>query len=251
MRHLIDSHVHIESFSDPAEILNESRSVGVDAVICVGADIDSSRKCLEYASSFPDFFYPAIGIHPSNILKVDLDIAENFFIENLERCVAMGEIGLDYSYDFARLGSVRCRMRYGFENLLGLASDIGVPVSVHSRSAYKDTLDLVMASRVAGAVFHWFDGPIHVLRDILDAGFYVSASVAVEYSKGVRAVMMETPIERILVETDSPVFLRNIGRLSRPIDVARVVEALAELKEMEVEEIARITTGNTERVFGL
>ena len=251
MRHIIDSHVHMEGFSDTEEVLSESRSVGVDAVVCVGSDVDSSRTALELASSFPDFYYPAIGVHPANILKVDLDAAVDFMVENIGKCVALGEVGLDYSYDFARSKDVRAKMRGGFERFLGVATGAEVPVSVHSRSAYGDALEMVVASGICGAVFHWFDGPLHVLRGVLDAGFYISASSAVGYSKGLRAVMAEAPIERILVETDSPVFLRGLDRLSRPVDVVGVVEALAELKEMEVDEVARVTSRNTERVFGL
>jgi TatD DNase family protein len=207
-------------------------------------------KSLEVAGLFPDFYFSAIGVHPSNILKTDLDAAEAFISENLTRCVALGEVGLDYAYDFARSKDIRAVMRGLLERLIELAVDVGVPASVHSRSAYKDTLEIVVASGVE-AVFHWYDGPIPVLRELLDAGFYVSATPAVEYSKGARAVMLEAPLERILVETDSPVFLRGLGRESSPVDVVGVVDALAELKGLESSEVARVTTRNTERLFGI
>ncbi len=250
MKRLIDSHVHIEGFSDVEMLRKLSLEAGVDAVVCVGGDIESSQKSLEAAALFPDFYYSAIGVHPSNILKEDMAAAELFISENLSRCIALGEVGLDYAYDFAKSRDVREKMRETLERLLELAVDVGVPASVHSRSAYKDTLDIVMGSGVE-AVFHWFDGPVHVLRELLDAGFYVSATPAVEYSKGARAVMMEAPLERILVETDSPVFLRNLGRESSPVDVVRVVDALADLKDLDQGEVGRVTTRNTERLFGI
>jgi TatD DNase family protein len=248
MRRLIDSHVHIDGFSDIDLIKQESEEAGIDAVLCVGGDIESSGKALDAAGRFPEFFFPAVGVHPSNILKTDLVQAEEFISDNISRCVALGEVGLDYAYDFAKPKEVRAKMRSYLERLLMIAADVGVPASVHSRSAYRDTLDLVAASGVE-AVFHWYDGPVHTLRRLLDEGFYVSATPAVEYSKGARAVMLEAPLERILVETDSPVFVRSLGRLSSPVDVVRVVDALAELKDLDPVEVARVTSRNAESLF--
>jgi len=248
MRRLIDSHVHIDGFADIDLIKQESKEAGIDAVLCVGGDIESSRKALDAADRFPGFFFPAVGVHPSNVLKTSLVDAEVFIVENLAGCVALGEVGLDYAYDFAKSKDVRALMRDYLERLLVVASDVGVPASVHSRSAYRDSLDIVVDSGVM-AVFHWYDGPVHTLRRLLDLGFYVSASPAVEYSKGARAVMVEAPLERILVETDSPVFLRGLGRLSRPVDVVRVVYALAELKGLDPVEVGRVTTRNAESLF--
>jgi len=248
MRRIIDSHAHMESYNDPEAIIKEANNVGVDAIICVGGDLNSSLQAIKLATSFPDFLYAAIGVHPSNVLKVDLGAAEQFISKNLKNCVALGEVGLDYAYDFARSKDVRARMRLYLEKLLEIACDFGVPASVHSRSAYRDTLDILAASGVEAA-FHWYDGPIHILNRLLDEGFYISATPAIEYSKGVRSVMTNAPLDRILVETDSPVFLRNLGRQSSPADVVRVVDALAELKEVDTDEIARVTTHNTEKLF--
>lgn len=250
MRRLVDSHAHMESFSDPGTITRESVEAGVDAVICVGSDIESSITALELAKSFPEFYYPCIGVHPAEVLKTKLNEVEDFVSSRLSECVALGEVGLDYFYDFARPEEIRSLMRNVFKGLLGLAAEEGVPASVHSRSAYEDALELVMEAEVE-AVFHWYDGPIHTLHKLLDAGFYVSATPAVEYSKGVQRVMRETPLERILVETDSPVFLRSLERNSRPMDVLRVVEALAELKDLDAGDVALAVTRNTERLFGV
>lgn len=250
MRRLIDSHTHIEGFESVSLLREECMGSGVDGVICVGGDIESSKTALSVAESFPGFYFPAIGVHPSNILKTDINEAVSYMADNIERCVALGEVGLDYAYDFAKPKDVRARMRDYLEALLELASDYMKPVSVHSRSAYRDTLDLVADAGVEG-VFHWFDGPIHTLKRVLDAGYYVSAAPSVEYSGGARDVLLEAPLERILVETDSPVYLRSFDRTSSPVDVVRVVEALAELKGYEFSEVARVTTRNAESLFKL
>ena len=248
MRRIIDSHAHMEAFDDAEKVMFDCLDAGVSAVICVGGDLDSSSQSLSLAERYSGFFYPAIGVHPSNVLNTDLCEAVEFVSDNLPYCVALGEVGLDYAYDFARSEDVRSLMRDFLESFLEVASDFGLPASVHSRSAYRDTLDLVTKSGVE-AVFHWYDGPLHTLEEIIDGGYYVSAAPAIEYSRGVQAVMLEAPLERILVETDSPVFLRSLDRRSRPDDVVRVVESLAGLKGLGFDEVAGVTARNTERLF--
>ncbi len=248
MRSLIDSHVHMESFKDADSIIEQSKIAGIDAIICVGGTLESSVFTKNLAAKHHNYVYPALGVHPSEVLKEDIDASIKFLRGNLDGCVAVGEIGLDYAYSFAKPKDVRQKMRDIYKRFLGVASEFNLPVSVHSRSAYKDSLDLAVVAGVDG-VFHWYDGPVHTLKEILDAGFYISATPSIEYSKGARAVMEETPIERILVETDSPVFLRNLDRKSTPVDVKLVVDALAELKEMEPGEVSSITARNTEKLF--
>ncbi len=204
MRRLIDSHVHMESFDDPDTIVQKSKDSGIDAIICVGGSLSSSVVAKRLALEHPGFLYPSLGVHPSEVLKNDIDAAVAYLRENLEGCVAVGEIGLDYAYSFAKPKDVRAKMREIFSRFLDVAVEFDLPPSIHSRSAYRDSLDLAAGAGVEG-VFHWYDGPLHTLKDILDAGFYVSATSSIAYSKGVRAVMAVVPLDRILVETDSPV----------------------------------------------
>jgi len=248
MRRLIDTHAHVEGISDPASVMHECITLGVDAVLCMGSDLTTSIKALEVSRLYPAFFYAGAGIHPFNVQRADLEHVLEFISLNGENLVVIGEVGLDYSYDFARSKDVRARMREYLERLLEAASDTGLPVSVHSRSAYRDAYDLVASAGVE-AVFHWYDGPLHTLHKILDSGLYISASPAIEYSKGVRSVIMETPLEQILIESDSPVFLRNLKRESTPQDVAWVANTLAELKGIDVGEVTRVTSRNAEKLF--
>jgi len=250
MRRLIDSHVHMESFEDRDVIVQQSKDSGVDTIICVGGSLESSKVAKQLALEHPGYLYPALGVHPSEVLKDDIDAAIAYLRENLDGCVAVGEIGLDYAYSFAKPKDVRAKMRVIFSRFLEVAAEFDLPVSVHSRSAYKDSLELAVAAGVEG-VFHWYDGPVHTLKNILDASFYVSATPSVAYSKGARAVMTEAPIDRILVETDSPVYLRNLARRSTPVDVKLVVDALAELKGMDSSEVSLVTARNAERLFRL
>ena len=250
MRRLIDSHVHMESFEDADLIIQQSKDSGIDAVICVGGSLESSKYAKKLALKYPDYMYPALGVHPSEVLKDDIDASIEYLRVNLDGCIAVGEIGLDYAYSFAKPKDIRAKMREIYRRFLGVAAEFDLPVSIHSRSAYKDSFNLAVEAGVTG-VFHWYDGPVHTLKDILDAGFYVSATPSIEYSKGARSVMAETPIERIIVETDSPVYLRKYDRKSTPVDVKLVVNELAVLKEMEVSEVSSITARNTETLFNI
>jgi TatD DNase family protein len=249
LRRVVDSHVHMEGLGDAEAVLGHAREAGVDAVVAVGGDVKSSAYALELAERHRGYVYPGVGVHPSEVLNVDRGEALRFVREHAGRAALVGEVGLDYAYPFARAEEVREKMRTLYSALVEVAADEGLPVSVHSRSAYRDSLEILRRHDVPGAVFHWYDGPLETLRLMLDSGFYVSATPAAEYSRGHRAALTEAPMERILVETDSPVHLRRLGRMSEPADVWLTVHALADIKGMEPGEVARIATRNTETLF--
>lgn len=251
LRRVIDSHVHMDGLGDADAVIRRAEAAGVDAVVAVGGSVESSAYALRLGEKHRGYVFPGVGVHPSEVLNVDHGEAMRFVKEHAAEASLVGEVGLDYSYPFARGENARERMRALFSGLAEAASEVGLPVSVHSRSAYRDTLDILRRRDVGGAVFHWYDGPLDTLRLILDYGYYVSATPAAEYSKGQRTVLAEAPMERILVETDSPVHLRRMGRQSEPADIWLTVHALAGIKGMEPGEVAGIATRNTETLFRL
>ena len=248
---LIDSHVHLDGLVDVEGALTRARGAGVKAVVAVGGSIQSSGGALAAARRHSGFVFPGVGVHPADALKVGVEEAAAFVSSHASEAVAIGEIGLDYAYGFAKPQEVRERMRALFSALLGVAEESSLPVSVHSRSAYSDTLKLLRGRDLPGAVFHWYDGPLHTLREILDEAYYVSATPAAAYSKGHRAVVSEAPLERMLVETDSPVQLRGESRMSEPADVLLTVREVALIKGLKPDEVARVSTRNTEHLFRL
>lgn len=248
---LIDSHVHLDGLADVDGALARARGIGVEAVVAVGGSTQSSDGALAAARRLSGFVFPGVGVHPAEALKVEVDEAAAYASSHASEAVAIGEIGLDYAYGFAKPRDVRERMKALFSALLGVAEENSLPVSVHSRSAYSDTLKLVRGRDLPGAVFHWYDGPLHILKEILDEGYYVSATPAAAYSKGHRAVVSEAPLERLLVETDSPVQLRSEGRVSEPADVLLTVREVALIKGLEPGEVARVSSRNAEHLFRL
>ncbi|PDM26107.1 DNase, partial [Candidatus Bathyarchaeota archaeon B24-2] len=144
---------------------------------------------------------------------------------------------------------VRRRQENVFCRFLELAKNHSKPVLIHSRGAWERAYELVKGYDVEKAVFHWFSGPESVLKDILDSGYYISATPAAEYSKAHREAVMKTPLERIVLETDCPV--RYKDEESEPIFVLKTLRAVAEIKEVEDVEVAKQTTKNALHIFEL
>ena len=247
-RRLIDTHAHLDEFDEMEPIIERAREAGVDAIIAVGANMRACRLTLQWADAYPGYVYPALGVHPTEWFEEDVEETLRFVEEHLNRCVAVGEIGLDYwSREARKSKAVRRRQREIYVRQLEMAVEYDKPVSIHSKGSWRDALDLLLEHGPERAVFHWYSGPIDILKELLNAGYYISATPAAEYSKHHRAALQEAPLERILLETDSPVEYR--GRPLEPGDLPLVARALAELKEVSLEEVVEATTRNAERLF--
>ena len=249
-RRLIDTHAHLDEFDEMESIIERAREAGVDAIIAVGANMRACRLTLQWADAYPGYVYPALGVHPTEWFEEDVEETLRFVEKQLNRCVAVGEIGLDYwSREARKSKAVRRRQREIYIRQLEMAVEYDKPVSIHSRGSWRDALDLLLKHGPERAVFHWYSGPIDILRELLNAGYYISATPAAEYSKHHRAALQEAPLGRILLETDSPVEYR--GRPSEPGDLPLVARALAELKDVSLEEVVEATTRNAERLFNI
>ena len=242
---LIDTHAHLEEIPDLESALARARGAGVKAVIAVGSDLASSQRALEISRDYPGFVFPALGVHPTSL--GDEESVFHFMEENLDKAVAIGEVGLDYKV--AGPGNLRVAQQRAFVRCLEMARARRKPALVHSRGAWADAFDLVKKSGVEKVVFHWFSGPPEVLKEIVLAGYFVSATPAVEYSPGHRSAVQYAPLSQLLLETDSPVRYR--GRDSEPADVVRVLGEVARLKGIEEAELAGVTTANALALFSL
>jgi TatD DNase family protein len=236
---------------DTDGVIARAKTVGIEAVLTMGTNLESNKKTLELAQIFPGYVYPCLGIHPSNLYEENLTETLNHIIKYAGKIIAIGEIGLDYSYSSAENKKLRIKQRDIYIKLLKIARTFSMPVSIHSRSAYKDSLDLLLEYGPKKAVFHWFDGPLHVLKEILNLDFYISATPATVYSKGLRKALAKAPLDQILLETDSPVFLRNENRMSEPSDLVITLRALAELKSLSEDYVVDVIKRNTENLFHL
>ncbi len=207
------------------------------AVIAVGQYLDSNIKIMDIAVRNKGLVHPAIGIHPQFAESSTEDWLK-FIEDNAPNCVGVGEIGLDFWIKREKGGQARQVMVY--ERLLDIAKRLEKPVFVHSRGAWRETVELARRHDMQRAVFHWFTGPKDVLDLIVESGYLVSASPAVEYSKAHRQSISQAPLENLVLETDAPVKYKGVD--AEPADVQKTLKAAAELKGIAVEELAELTT---------
>ena len=254
---LIDTHCHLDPQYFPAgpdAVLERARAVGVQGfvVIGVGADLAPARAAVALASRLPARVGAAIGIHPHDATSLhDASYAELAGLARDASVVAVGEIGLDYHYDH----SPRDVQKVTFERLIGLAREVHKPIVVHTREAAKDTLDVLEASgaRDVGGIIHCFSEDMAFATRALDLGFYLSFSGIVTFKSAhaIHEVATKAPLDRILVETDSP-YLAPVplrGKPCEPSYVVHTAKRVAELRGIPMDELAAATTANAERAF--
>jgi len=253
IQNLIDTHCHIDTLQNLEAVLNEAKSSGVSSVIAMGEDQDSSQKVMLISENInPVTVYPAAGIHPSRVSLQTIADDISFIEKNINRIYAIGETGLDFWAGKAKTDKAIQELQIeSFRNHLKLAVSFDLPVSVHSRGAWREAYELAVNSGCRKCVFHWFTGERDVLEAILEAGYYISATPALEYSTQLIQSLKIAPLERILLETDTPVMYKNeTGRYqSSPKDISRTVKGLAKIKNMSEGEIASTCNKNALNIF--
>ena len=247
---LVDTHAHLSDLEGREGVVRRAKEAGIEAIVAVGGNLETSIATLGWADDYGGFVHPALGIHPTEWMGDDIDETLRFIDENIDRCVAVGEIGLDYwNREARRSEDVKERQREIFVRQLGIAVEHGKPASVHGRGAWEDAFGLAREHGPDKIIFHWFSGPLEVLRRVLDSGYLISATPAAEFSRDHRAALTVAPLERIVIETDSPVSYH--GKRAEPADVLLTLRSLADLRGIPKEEVAEVTTMNAERFFRL
>lgn len=255
---IFDSHAHYddEQFDgDRDELLRSLPSKGVCAVINCASDLKSSATSAKLSEKYP-FFWCACGVHPHEAEKElktdDIDKIEKRIVNFTEKkkCVAIGEIGLDYHYDF----SPRELQKEIFELQLKLSKELDLPVIVHDREAHEDTMTLLKKYRPKGVV-HCFSGSVEMAREVLKLGMYIGLGGAVTFKNAKKpvAVAAATDIDRILLETDCPYMAPVPFRGTRCSSdmIAYSAQMIASVKNMDVQTLVDAATENTKRLFGI
>lgn len=245
---IFDTHAHLEQLSDLSLALREAKDKGVVAIAAMSVDEASMRRVLTIAKESIDVrIYPCLGVHPGLVREEDLQQCIMFIQAHIQAAAGIGEIGLDFWYKWAKESAeVRELQMNFFGAQLDIARQHSKPVIIHSRSASRDCFEISVQKQITKALFHWYNGPIKVLENILDKGYYVSCSPAVGYHQDARAAMMYAPLDRILIETDCPVSYRGQDGLyaSQPKDVWITLEALAMLKGLDINHVREVTLRN-------
>lgn len=224
------------------------------AIITVGSEYQSNLQTLKIHQDYPSFVYPALGLHPweiGNLTSSQIEANLQFIEANIPDIVAIGEIGLDYDKRVVK-NTPKEVQKEVFNRLLTLAKLHQKPVIIHNRYAWQDAYKLTTQARIRRAVFHWFTGFSNILRDILQAGYFISATPAAEYHQEHRRAIKEAPLDRLLLETDCPVLYgRETKYASEPADIVRTLIAVADVKEIDEATLSQQTTQNAVDFFGL
>lgn len=272
---LIDTHCHLEMDAfdrDRDEVIRRARDAGIEAIITIGSDMAGNTGGIELSKQY-ECIYATVGFHPHDAKDFTADIFHQIKqwatsspdfpsaregsgigeyaaeIQRRHKVVAIGEIGLDYHYD----NSPRHIQREVFVQQLQLAKDLSLPVVIHSREAKRDTLDIVKESGVTSGVFHCFSGDREMAEKVISMGFHISIAGPVTFRKAgkLKEIAANIPDDHLLIETDAPYLTPEPfrGRRNEPAYIVHTAHAIAVLREVSAEDIARITTLNAKRLF--
>lgn len=257
---LADSHAHLnhpQFASDWGEVSKRAKSVGVEVVINVGYDIPSSERAVSQCSEAPldgSAIFASVAVHPHEAKTWDEDTARALrLLAEHPSVVAIGEIGLDFHYDF----SARCDQIRAFEQQLELAWQLSLPVILHIRKAHSEALAVVKNfGKPIKAVLHCFTGTWEEAKFWLDLGFYIGITGIVTFKKKaefVKEVVTRVPLDYLLIETDAPYLapVPHRGKRNEPAFLPLVAKAVAELRGIPLEELAEITWQNSNSFLGL
>ncbi len=237
--------------TDREEVIQRAKDTGVEAIITIGSDLESTLKGINLSEKY-EFIYASVGIHPHDAKDFSEEILSTLKeLTARQKIIAIGETGLDYHYD----NSPRKTQQEVFIKHLELAKESGLPVIIHSRKAKNDTIDILRLSDIHRGVLHCFSGDMDMAEKAMAMGFYISFAGPVTFKKASKPkeIARSIPDEYLLVETDAPYLSPEPfrGRRNEPSYILSTVKHIAELRGVSFEDLARITTLNAKRLFGI
>ena len=249
-----DTHAHYDSskFSaDRDEVLRAVHESGVSLIVDPGDTLERSKNALALARQY-DFVFAAVGVHPEEYDTWTDDTVDGLrALAADEKVVAIGEIGLDYYWDKEHTELQKAM----FRAQIALALELDLPIIVHDREAHGDCLAIVSDYPALRGVFHCYSGSAEMAKELLRRGWYLGFDGPITYKNNVKAmeVLAVTPLDRIVLETDSPYLapVPNRGKRNDSRNLPFIAEIVAREKGLSVEEIAAVTTENGKRLFGI
>ena len=249
---LFDTHAHLndESFNqDREELIAGLPERGIGFVMNVGCSVESSKDCIALAEKYP-FLYASVGSHPDSADEICDEVLQQYLqMSRHPKVKAIGEIGLDYYYEnFHRETQIRA-----FEAQMELARQAELPVIVHERDAHGDGMDVVRKFPDVTGVFHCYSGEKEMAKQLVEKGWYIGFTGVLTFKNARKAVETAAtlPLERIVLETDCPYMSPEPfrGKRNDPGRLCYMAQKLAEIRNLPVEEIIRITTENAKRLY--
>ncbi|NGM85455.1 TatD family hydrolase [Paenibacillus sp. 7124] len=253
---LFDTHTHLDApqfDGDREETIARAVEAGVSKMVNVGFNRETIPSTMKLAESY-EFIYAAVGWHPQD--AIDMKDGDLDWIASLcshDKVVAIGEIGLDYYWDT----SPKDVQHTVFRRQIGLARELKMPIIIHNRDAHEDVVRILREEKASeiGGIMHSFSGSWETAKMCLDMGFYLSfgGPITFKNARVPKEVLAQVPLDRLLIETDSPYLTPHPyrGKRNESAHVRLVAEAAAEIKGIKVEEIAKITYKNSLELFGI
>ena len=251
----IDTHAHLtfpEFAADLPEVIERAKAARLEAIVNIALDDESVQRSLKMSRDYPDFIFTGAGLHPQEASEWnDASYAKYSSLAKEHKLIAIGETGLDYHYKSSTVD----QQKKVFRACLQMAQELDLPAVIHSREAAQDTINILREENKGKlkGVLHCFAGDMALGQAALDMGLLISFTANITYPKAgiIRAAAKEIPLERIMIETDSPFLSPQAYRGTRnePAYVVKVAEQITEVKGLTVEAVALATTGNARRLF--
>ena len=253
MSKIIDTHTHIydKQFESDFDDVMKRIEDELEGIVSIGFDLESSLKSIELANRY-SFVNAVIGVHPVDIKKYNDKVEKE--LERLalteKKVVAIGEIGLDYHW----MEDPKDVQIAGFRKQMELAERVKKPVVIHTREALQDTLDVLKDYKNVGGILHCYPGSLEAAKPFLDRYYLgIGGTLTFKNNKKTKELVKELPLEKIVLETDCP-YLTPVpfrGKRNEPIYTKYVAEEVARIKEISVEEVIKVTTGNAKKIYGM
>jgi len=251
----VDAHIHLsdEEYNKCIdETIEDAKNTNVVALVSNSMDLKTCRESVRLASHYPKLVYAALGIHPWNVqtlIEEELQQTLEFIRAQAhnEAFVAIGEVGLDFKYM-----SIWDKQLKAFDAMLHLAEELDLPVIIHSRGTTEQIVNMLPSYNLKKVLLHWFSNPISALAKAVENGYYITEGPPTAYSNGIREVVRRVPLTNLLTETDGPVrFYKKpfSGKRTTPTFIPIVVNAIAEIKKLDVTDVAEQVIKNFEEFF--
>ena len=247
---IIDTHAHLadaEFDNDLPEVLERARKVGVRAVVTVCEVFEDAHKILQLAELHPEI-KPAAGLYPTILNIEKCEKIENFIRNNYRRLFAVGEVGLDYWK--VKDEDERALQREIFARMIALSLETSLPLNVHSRSAGRYAISLLLEKGAEKVQLHAFDGKASSAMPAVEAGYFFSIPPSIIRSIQKQKLVRQLPLEHLLVETDSPVLGPEKSERNEPANALISLKAVADLKGISVDDMKDVVFENTIRLYG-
>ena len=251
---IIDTHAHYddEQFDeDRTKLLEELKEEGVIGIVNCASSYKSIDKTIDIVNKY-DYIYGALGIHPENADEFSENVLEEIRtkIVNNKKIIAIGEIGLDYYWDENPSRGIQ---QNALNRQMELARELSLPVIIHDRDAHEDTLEIIEKFPEVIGIIHCFSGSVEFARECIKRGYYIGIGGVSTFknSKKLKRVIEDIPVDRILVETDCPYMSPEPfrGKRNKSSYIKYVIDKIAEIKNIEVQELNRIINNNSRNIF--